>query len=203
MERFHCSELFGKFQGKCAVVGCGVSAPSIVPYIGSVFTIGVNDACTLGALDMVMVNDHPRRFGSERLQKMFTARTRYFASMWVDSFLWMRCGAFVDYKVKRYTDIGIFKDGMLGCNRTTLFSSVCLAYKMGFTDIGMVGNDFTNDHFYRNDGKYNLSDQFKFINDTFISLEKELSDNGCRLVNLSEVSRIEVTKIPLEEWINV
>lgn len=201
-KRYDCTELFGKFSGKCVVIGCGVSAPSIVPYIGKVFTIGVNDAFQLGALDMLMVNDHPRRFGDERLVNMFNARVRFFASRWVDMYKWVRCGAFVDYKVHNFTENGICKDGVLGCNRTTLFSAVCLAYMMGFRDIGMIGNDFVDNHFYKTDGRYNLSGTFGYINDTFKKLETEFRKNGCNFVNLSDVSRIDVTKVPLTKWMN-
>ena len=203
VKRFDCSELYDKFSGRCVVVGCGVSAPLIKPHLDDVFTIGVNDAFMLGDLDMLLVNDAPYRWSRERLEKMFESNVRYFCSRYVDDFLWVRCGAFVDYKLCGRNDFGLdTKDGRLGNNRTTLFAAVCLAYHLGFRDIGMLGNDFIENHFYKVDGKYNLSSDFTNINNTFKQLEKDLGERGCRFVNLSNVSRIEVTKVPLNDWLS-
>ena len=201
--RYDCKDLYGQFTGKCVVIGCGISAPLIQPYIGKVFTIGVNDAFSLGDIDMVLVNDAPYRWTNERLEKMFECRTRFFCSRSVDEFLWVNCGAFVDYKLTSRNEHGLDDDsGRLGNNRTTLYAAVCLAYHLGFREIGMIGNDFVDNHFYRNDGKYNLTGDFDNINKSFMDLEHELNVRGCSFVNLSEVSRIDVTKRHLEEWIN-
>lgn len=203
VKRFDCSELYDKFSGRCVVVGCGVSAPLIKSHLDEVFTIGVNDAFMLGDLDMLLVNDAPYRWSRERLEKMFECNVRYFCSRSVDDFQWVRCGAFVDYKLCGRNDFGLdIKDGRLGNNRTTLFAAVCLAYHLGFRDIGMLGNDFIENHFYKVDGKYNLSSDFTNINNTFKQLENDLSARGCRFVNLSNVSRIEVTKVPLNDWLS-
>ena len=83
------------------------------------------------------------------------------------------------------------------------YMAIILAYKMGCKKIGMLGVDFTPNHFYAKDGDHDLI-QKKYINkilNHYELLYNELKKNDCLLYNLSVDSIITtVPKILPEEF---
>lgn len=201
------NELVERYSGKCVVVGCGMSAPNILPYKDEVFTIGVNDTCTLLDLDMCVIIDKPIQFTMERLERMLSAKCRYLATPHARNFSWFRCGEFVDIKVgghynEHFDEHG--RNNVIDCHGLSVHSAILIAYYMGFRDIGMIGNDFTDGHFYDKDKRrYSQFDKLNEINKFFKELEILLKRNGTELVNLSDISRIDVTKMEIDKWIEI
>jgi len=78
-----------------------------------------------------------------------------------------------------------------------------IAYKMGFKDIGIIGVDFTANHFYAKDGHHPLTamKKIRHVNDAYGVMKTELKNKGVNLYNLSNRSAItNVPKITIEEF---
>jgi GT2 family glycosyltransferase/spore maturation protein CgeB len=61
---------------------------------------------------------------------------------------------------------------------------------MGAKHIGLIGVDFTNDHFFGQTGQHPLANQLARINEEYRILGEALSKRGVEVVNLSKHSRI-------------
>ena len=87
------------------------------------------------------------------------------------------------------------------------YAAINIAYKMGAREIGIVGVDFSEGHFYSpKDGKHSLARMgyMRDINAGYRMIRRELENNGAKLYNLSQISTVEpVEKISIEEFKNL
>ena len=61
---------------------------------------------------------------------------------------------------------------------------------MGTKTIGLIGVDFTNDHFNRNSGVHQLSRRVDEINKQYKKFAEQCKTNNIKLINLSKESKI-------------
>lgn len=84
---------------------------------------------------------------------------------------------------------------------TSPYIAVILAFYLGAKNIGLLGVDFTDNHFNSKDGKHNLYNRLNVIDNDFSHLRERLSDYGCELVNLSPDSLLKsLPKVDIKEW---
>jgi hypothetical protein len=62
---------------------------------------------------------------------------------------------------------------------------------LGAKKIGMVGVDFTNDHFFDKTGNHKLTKHVKNIDNEYLLLRTELEKRGVKVANLSPISQLE------------
>lgn len=74
--------------------------------------------------------------------------------------------------------------------RNTPYMGVVLAAYMGARKIGLLGVDFTDGHFWTDDGPHRLANQLPQIDKAYGNLAKHLKTKGVALLNLSPVSRL-------------
>ncbi len=72
---------------------------------------------------------------------------------------------------------------------------------MGAKRIGLIGVDFTDNHFFAKSGKHPLAPQFETINEQYTKLAEAAEANGIEIFNLSKVSRLTAfPKISIDEF---
>jgi uncharacterized Rossmann fold enzyme len=71
------------------------------------------------------------------------------------------------------------------------YMAAIIAYQLGAKKIGMVGVDFTNDHFFSNTGTHKLSKHVRNIDLEYSVLRSNLEKKGVKVANLSPISLLE------------
>ncbi len=71
------------------------------------------------------------------------------------------------------------------------YMAIVIAYQLGAKKIGMVGVDFTQDHFFSNTGTHKLTKHTKNIDQEYLVLRNELEKRGVKVANLSPISLLE------------
>lgn len=83
------------------------------------------------------------------------------------------------------------------------YIGVIIAYKMGARNIGLLGVDFTPNHFFAKTGDHPLSRKTNAINNEYIMLGESLAKKGVGFYNLSPNSKINVQKMYLDDFQNM
>jgi uncharacterized Rossmann fold enzyme len=79
--------------------------------------------------------------------------------------------------------------------------AIVIAYQMGARKIGIVGVDFTNNHFFSETGAHRLSKNIIDIDSQYMKLRIELEKRGVKVANLSSISALEAwPKMDLETF---
>jgi uncharacterized Rossmann fold enzyme len=71
------------------------------------------------------------------------------------------------------------------------YMAAIIAYQLGAKKIGMIGVDFTQDHFFSNTGTHKLSKHIKNIDQEYLILRNQLEKRGVKVANLSPISLLE------------
>jgi uncharacterized Rossmann fold enzyme len=66
--------------------------------------------------------------------------------------------------------------------------AIIIAYQLGAKKIGMIGVDFTQDHFFANTGSHKLSKHVNNIDNEYLVLKNLLEARGVKVANLSPIS---------------
>ncbi len=78
--------------------------------------------------------------------------------------------------------------------RNTPYMGVVLAGFFGARRIGLIGADFTDNHFWIQDGQHRLEKELEHINRQYGKLAAHLKMQGTEVVNLSPISKL--TSLP-------
>jgi|SRR5215510_6068929 len=93
-------------------------------------------------------------------------------------------------------------DGKLPHFRNSPYVAVAIAGWMGAKEIGVIGVDFTDNHFWIKDGHHSLIREVDRINAQYGKLSCYLAQKGIEVVNLSPTSKItSLRKVNLSAWI--
>ena len=182
------------------VVGCGCSASLVLPYRKKVTTIGVNDIDALFAPDYLVVVDPPLAFSDERRKTVENSKSKI---LFTPRPLWSHERQVIFNVGGTGTDLLQYKGGNSFVNHsiTSPYIAVIIAFYLGATNIGLLGVDFTDNHFNNKDGKHNLYNRLHVIDNDFGHLRERLADFGCELVNLSPESLLKsLPKVDIKEW---
>ena len=68
------------------------------------------------------------------------------------------------------------------------YMAIIIAYQLGAKKIGMIGVDFTQDHFFANTGIHKLSKHVNNIDNEYLVLKNLLGARGVKVANLSPIS---------------
>lgn len=187
------------------VLGNGRSILSLPANI-NVTTIGVNDIELFMTPTYLVLTDNPNRFGvpsSKRRKRIESTKSKFV-------FVFDKWWTFktdddkpLDYK---RVVIKLGKKGKLNnldsidtvdYSITSPYVAAILAYKMGASEIGIIGVDFTDGHFYKqDDGQHPIvkGSRISEVESHFKELVRVLEERGVRVWNLSEESIL--TSIP-------
>ena len=186
-------------DSKIVVCGCGMSLLTFKDHREDFITIGVNDVSKLFNPTYLVVSDSPMRFSEKRRAEVNASGANYL---------------FTCAKGWRHQNLVHFELGKKGgksLDSTTYidhfvnspYIAVGLAYKMGARNIGLIGVDFTDGHFYNpKDGPHPVMqiNYLKKVNSAYQTLAMELNKRGANIYNLSSASRVELPKMTIEQF---
>ena len=204
IEHFNISTLRNTHQGEsCVILGCGPSVKNFEKYKNDFFTIGVNDIGEFHTPDILLLLDVPTVFTPERRKTIENTPSKIFTS---NVARWeTKAEKYVDFRIgsRSLKDIDKnFDDGRLCVSSTSTYVGIVLAYYMGFKRIGMIGVDFTQNHYNRKDGVHSLNKKLQTIQKAYTELEALLKSRGVEFYNLSKDSAIDTTKMSVEDFVS-
>jgi hypothetical protein len=182
------------------VCGCGESLNLLASTAGCV-TIGVNDVGRKLTPDYLVIVNPRSQFSAERLSAIEGTRARAVFSHLED--LRLQHTARVRFRLGRYAGTSVRADGdALDYTQNSPYVAVCLAMHLGASRIGLIGVDFTDDHFFGRTGRHALAGKVQQIDAEYAALAAAARAHGVELVNLSPVSRLTaLPRQPLQEFI--
>lgn len=168
--------------------GCGTSA-TLAP-VGQCPIIGVNDIGRLFAPDyLVVLNDKPS-FKPGRWEWIHSSTAKYcftqYAKLDTNAPL-------VPLKLGRYGDPNPNLPNV-GYTTNSPYVACVIAAHMGAAKIGLLGVDFTEDHFFAKTGVHSLNRRLPQIIKEYSDMASYFQSMGVQLVNLSPDSKLAIPK---------
>ncbi len=183
------------------VCGCGVSlqqVASIDPRSRPV-VVGVNDVGRCLDPDYLVVVNPPSQFKGDRFQHVAASRAR---ALFTQLDLGPVLPTVARFRLGQQAGVQIGRDDELPYTQNSPYVAVCLAAYMGARRIGLIGVDFTEDHFFARTGRHVLAPRLREIDAQYGRLAEALAQRGVTLVNLSAVSLLtRLPKVALNDWI--
>lgn len=170
---------------KCLVLGLGSSLNDLNELPAGITTIGVNNIQQKFDTDYLVTLDNIQKFDAERKQAIINNKGILFTQLgeWNS----VRNNV-VEFKLGNYGGIN-FEENLasdkLNYSYTSPFVACVLAIYMGFDEIGMLGVDFTDNHFNKKDGKHNLVSRLSQIDKHFAEINRYH-----KIYNLSSISQL-------------
>jgi hypothetical protein len=184
----HTLEGFRNFhQDETIVVcGCGTSLVDFADHENFI-TIGVNDVGRLFQPNYLVVLNPRSQFSSDRFE--YVARSRAQA-LFTQLNLGIDHPHIVRFNLGQQNGVSFDTPNVLPYTRNSPYVAVCLAALMGAKRIGMIGVDFTDDHFFGRTGRHALASELAAIDQQYQRLREALGARGVSVINLSRESRL-------------
>jgi hypothetical protein len=178
----------GLHRGATIVVcGCGPSLNDL-PLPPASISIGVNDVGRRFDPDYLVVVNPPAQFPPDRRRAIEESRARAVFTQYPD---WrLERARRTPIVLGAYGGTDFADKAVLHFTRNSPYVALCLAVKMGAARIGLIGVDFTDDHFFGATGRHPLAGCLDQIDAEYIRLRDACNARGVEVVNLSPVSRL-------------
>ena len=178
----------GRHRGETIVVcGCGPSLNDL-PVRPTCITIGVNDVGRRFDPDYLVVVNPPAQFPPERRRTIEESRARAVFTQYSD---WrLEHARRVPVTFGAYGGVDFSNPNVLHYTRNSPYVALCLAVHLGATRIGLIGVDFTDNHFFGATGAHPLAGSLGQIDAEYSRLRDACIGRGVDVVNLSPVSRL-------------
>ncbi len=182
------ADFAGRHRGATILVcGCGPSLKDL-PVRPGCISIGVNDVGRHFDPDYLVVVNPPAQFRPDRRQAITDSRARAVFTQYRD---WRPQHALrVPIALGAYGGADFTNQNVLHYTRNSPYVALCLAIHLGAARIGLIGVDFTDDHFFGATGVHPLAGSLNQINAEYARLRDACTARGVELVNLSPVSRL-------------
>lgn len=184
-------EFVNKHEGsKFVVVGCGESAKLAVNLPDHIITIGVNDIGRLFWPDYLVVIDPSSKFKGIRKDVVHNNKCKY---MFTQLQSWKPASmnrVLIELKSRKLEYIN--HPYYIDYSNHSPYVAAMIAFKMGAKEIGFLGNDFADNHFYEKDGTHNLisNNKRKVIEEDYRKMRSAFNNRGTKLWTLSESNTI-------------
>jgi hypothetical protein len=168
--------VFRDFRGYHAgetmlVCGCGSSLSQIIAP-ESVITIGVNDVGRLFDPDYLVVVNPRTQFAAGRFSYVEQSRAH---AVFTQLDLGLSHPRVVKFQMGCRPGTEFNNPDVLPYTRNSPYVAICLAVHMGARRIGVIGVDFTQNHFFGSTGRHPLSHEIDRIDQEYRKL-----DDSCR-----------------------
>jgi len=173
---------------KIIVCGCGNS----IKYLndtGDAIIIGVNDIERKLTPHYLLVVNHPGSFTRDRWSfvcqtnaEVVITQIKNLSIANQEKLVYINLGSRGGYNLENPDKIDF--------SNNSPYMGVILAYFLGASKIGIIGVDFTENHFFKDSGKHRLSSGFSDINKEYENLGKSLQSKGVEIANLSSESNL-------------
>jgi len=175
---------------RIVVCGCGASLKELANP-GEHITIGVNDVGRLFDPTYLVVVNPRTQFKGDRFRHVEHSHAQV---LFTQLDLGRVRPPVARVKLGKYGGTEIGTTDVLPYTQNSPYVAVCLAAYMGARHIGLIGVDFTDDHFFAPTGRHPLAGRLHEIDAQYGRLADALRRRGVTLVNLSGVSRL--TSLP-------
>ena len=172
--------------GTLIVCGCGESLNELAEPERHV-TIGVNDVGRCFQPDYLVVVNPRGQFSGDRYRYVENSGARYL-------FTQLDPGPVrppvVRFRLGRRGGTDFSNPEVLHYTQNSPYVALCLAVHMGARNIGLIGVDFTDHHFFGRTGRHSLAPHLDRINREYAALAEACRARGVRVFNLSRNSRL-------------
>lgn len=185
-------------QHKSIVVcGCGESLNDFNSFERFI-TIGVNDVGRKFQPNYLVAVNPRHQFSGDRFSFVESSQAEY---IFTQLDLNLRYKQVVKFKLGTLGGTDFFNPNCLDYTNNSPYIALNLAILMGAKRIGLIGVDFTDNHFFAQSGTHPLSTQFEAINSQYANLAKAAELADIEIYNLSEISRLTAfQKISINEF---
>lgn len=179
------------------VCGCGRSLNELSSTKGYI-TIGVNDVGRQFDPDYLVVLNPRHQFRKERFRYIESSGAR---AIFTQLQLSLGQRQVVQFRLGQFNGTDFSNPNVLHYTRNSPYVALCLAIHMGAKRIGLIGVDFTDDHFFQKSGRHPLASGIENINREYAALADACRRLGIEIYNLSAQSRITAfEKMPLSRF---
>jgi hypothetical protein len=172
------------------VCGCGPSLNSL-EHPERFVTIGVNDVGRLFDPTYLVVVNPRTQFKGDRFRYVEQSNAR---ALFTQLDLGPVRPPVVRFRLGKYGGTELGAADVLHHTQNSPYVAVCLAAYMGARQIGLIGVDLTDDHFFGRTGRHPLAGRLGEIDTQYGRLARALQQRGIALVSLSAMSRL--TSLP-------
>lgn len=169
------------------VCGCG-SSLNALQEAEHYLTIGVNDVGRLFQPDYLVVLNGRHQFSADRFRHIAASRAR---AVFTHLQLGIDHPHIVRFQLGQRGGVEIGPQARLPYTRNSPYVAVCLAIYMGAKRIGMIGVDFTDNHFFGATGQHSLNAELALIKREYAALTEASARLGVEIVNLSSRSALD------------
>jgi spore maturation protein CgeB len=179
------------------VCGCGESLNDLVE-TERFITIGVNDVGRRFQPNYLVVVNPPEQFSGDRFRYVETSRAEY---LFTQLDLGVEHPNIVKFPLGEFGGTDFSNPDVLHYTDNSPYIALCLAIQMGAKRIGLIGIDFTDNHFFAKTGTHPLAPRLEAINEQYRRLNIAAGEIGVEIFNLSGFSRLTVfPKMSPEEF---
>jgi len=182
-ERF--ADYRDRHRGETVIVcGCGRSL-DLLEQPERFVTIGVNDVGRRFTPDYLVVVNEPRQFDRERYVHVEQSQAKA-----VFTQLELPLKRVVRFRLGQRGGTDGADPDCLHYSSNSPYVAVNLARHLGARRVGLIGVDFTDDHFFARTGAHPLAQQFGKIDEEYKKLGAACERVGIEVYNLSPISRL-------------
>jgi len=179
------------------VCGCGESLNNL-ENLEKFITIGVNDVGRKFQPNYLVVVNPRHQFSADRFGFVENSKAEF---IFTQLDLGLKGKNVVRFKLGEFGGTDFSNKNVLNYTNNSPYIALNLAILMGAKKIGLIGVDFTDNHFFAKTGAHPLSRQFEKINEQYCKLAESAKAQGIQIYNLSEISRLTAfTKISIDEF---
>lgn len=194
-------DYIGKYKGESFIIaGCGSSINSYSDFSDH-YVIGVNDIERILTPDFLVVVNEIRTFMRGRWYYVDKTLSPVIFSHLENPGPIERSENLVNIKLGERDSANLDDLTKVDFTTNSPYMAAIIAYQMGARKIGIVGVDFTNNHFFSETGAHRLSKNIIDIDSQYMNLRIELEKRGVKVANLSSISALEAwPKMDLETF---
>jgi len=183
------SNFINKHQGENIIVcGCGKSL-STLTNPQDFITIGVNDIERLFVPNYLVILNNRHGFKDDRWNYVSGAKCPHIFTHIKDIGIVSKHNI-VPLTLGTFGKLNLDDKTKVDYSSNSPYVAAVIAYQMGAKNIGMIGVDFTQDHFFNKSGRHPLAGRLTSIIKEYETLHKEFKSRGVNLYNLSAESLV-------------
>jgi hypothetical protein len=185
-------------QGQTIIVcGCGESLNELTQPERFI-TIGVNDVGRRFQPNYLVVVNPPNQFTGDRFSYVESSQAEY---LFTQLNLGLSRENIVRFQLGAYGGTDFSNPDVLHHTQNSPYVALCLAVHLGAKRIGLIGVDFTENHFFAQTGTHSLTPQFSIIDEQYKRLGEAIKARGAEVFNLSRASRLTAfPKMSIEDF---
>lgn len=168
------------------VCGCGQSLNQL-EHPEQFVTIGVNDVGRKFQPDYLVVVNPRNQFAGDRFRYVEGSQSKF---IFTQLDLGLARSNVVKFSLGTQGGTDFSDPKVLNYTQNSPYVALCLAIHMGARRIGLLGVDFTNDHFFGPTGVHSLTAQLSVIDQQYQRLNAAARARGVEIYNLSSESRL-------------